>query len=139
MADEPGQGDDQTFRASRTPLLEWLFAAIGCLIVCGAVGFLIYQMLRENGPEQVIEIRELRRERVPGGFRVDVEVENVGYETAADLQLTAEHARSDQPPETAEVVMDYLPARSTRQAGFFFSGVPHEADVQFQAGGFNQP
>jgi uncharacterized protein (TIGR02588 family) len=69
-----------------------------------------------------------------GGALVLAEVANAGGETVSGLQIRGRAAG-----EEKEVVIDFLPARSTRKFGMFFRTIPEKDKVEFVAGGYQDP
>lgn len=134
-----GEGSERTFSPGNTPPLEWAFAILGCGIVLGVVGYLGYRGVQEDAGRPGVVVRELRSERDGSDYRVDVELENTGRETAQSLQIVAELSRGGETLESDEAIVDYLPAESTRQIGFYFRTDPESADLTIRPGGFNYP
>ena len=134
-----GEGSQRKFSPANTPPLEWAFAVLGCGIVLGVIGYLSYRAVQADSERPRVVVRELRRERDGSEYRVDVELQNTGRETAQGLQIVAELSRGGEELESDEAIVDYLPAQSTRQIGFFFRTDPDSAELTIRPAGFNYP
>src|SRR5687768_10970034 len=108
----------------RTPLLEWVAAGIGLVLILGAVGFLLWEGLNPQAGPPVLVASAERITRTPGGYVVDVTVENRSRTTAAGVDVEGVVHPAGQEPETASITFDYLPGRSRRTGGLVFQADP---------------
>jgi uncharacterized protein (TIGR02588 family) len=121
------------------PLLEWVVAAVGALLVAGAVAYLAGQAIwRDETPPDV----RLTVERVvplQEGYVVEFRATNRGAQTAAQLVVEGVLAGPDGRAETAEATFDYLPPTSYRQGGLFFTEDPRRGELRLRARGYASP
>ena len=135
MADRRG---DQDVR--RTPLLEWIVAALGALLVLGAIGFLMYHAVdRDDSPPDVrlvaMEIREQ-----PSGYLVRFRARNEGASAAANLFIAGELSAPDGAViERSTTRIDFLPARSEHEGGLFFTRDPGRLTLRLRPEGYQDP
>jgi uncharacterized protein (TIGR02588 family) len=121
------------------PVTEWIVAGLGAVLVAGTVGWLVWlATTRDETPPdvrvvvgQVVELRS--------GWLVTFRAVNAGGQAAAELLVEGELAGPDGPVETSEATIDYLPPRSEREGGLFFSRDPRQHDVRLRAEGYVQP
>ena len=123
------------------PLLEWIVGALGAALVLGTVGFLVYQAVLGQGTsppdvrlvaEEVVELRN--------GYLVRFRVLNEGRSTAAQLSLEGElTGDGGEAVETSETTLDYLPGRSEREGGLFFTRDPRAFDLRLRPKGYVKP
>lgn len=116
------------------PFGEWLMAGIGLVLLCGCLGFLLYKALMIDDEIPIISVHVEQIIPQNGGALVLAEVSNKGGETVTRLQILASTG-----DEEHEAEIDFLPARSSRKFGVFFSSTPPKNDVKFVAGGYQEP
>ncbi len=136
MADssrDQGQGRESP------PLSEWLVAGFGVLIVLAALGFLGYEAVDPGETPPDIVNRTVAIRPTTGGYLVQVEVRNRGGETAAGVTLEGTLNEGDREVEASEATLDYVPGRSQREAGLFFSEDPRRYRLELRAFGYQEP
>jgi uncharacterized protein (TIGR02588 family) len=133
-------GDPQDAGAPRQiPLLEWVVAGLGALLVAGTIGYLVFQALgRDQTPPdvEIVALRVLAREH---GHLVEFRAVNQGGATATQLLVEGELAGPDGPVETAAATLDYLPPGSEREGGLLFSRDPRAFELHLRAKGYAKP
>ena len=121
------------------PLLEWIVGGLGAVMVSGAIAFLVYHALtRDRTPPDVSVVAErvfVLRDRYLVQFRAF----NQGGSAAAELTIEGELIGPDGGTETSEAVLDYVPARSGRGGGLWFSGDPRAGQLTLRANGYADP
>lgn len=130
MKQEPEKNQQQ----DEIPTAEWIVAGIGLALVCACLGFLLYKALFVENGTPAVEFRIKQITAQNGGALVLAEAINKGGETVTELQIMGQSG-----DERAEATIDFLPARSSRGFGMFFSEAPTSADVEFKAGGYQEP
>jgi uncharacterized protein (TIGR02588 family) len=125
--------------AHPVPLLEWVIAAMGALLVAAAIAYLVHQALwRDETPPEV----RLAVERVlplQGGYVVEFRATNRGAQAAQELVVEGKLAGPGGVAETAEATFDYLPPNSYREGGLFFTGDPRRGELHLRAKGYARP
>ena len=125
-------------RPTEIPIFEWIAAALGALLLAGAIAVLVTHGAREAaGPE--LTARVARVERVAAGWRVEVVFENHGDLTAEQVVFAAEIERGGRRQPAAELTVDRLPARSSRRGGFFLTEEPPPGSLSLRPTSFLQP
>jgi uncharacterized protein (TIGR02588 family) len=127
--------------AGRTeiPALEWLLGSIGALMVAGAVGFLAWSgsVQGDTHPDIRVEVERVLEQR--NGWLVLVRAFNEGGSAAAEVTVAGASTAPDGTVESAELRLDYLPSRSDRQGGLFFTRDPRGQDLRVRALGYAEP
>lgn len=67
-----------------------------------------------------------------------VTIRNRGGAPAGSVTVEGELSGTGE-PERSSVTVDYLPERSARAAGLYFSGVPTETSLRFRVLGYVRP
>jgi uncharacterized protein (TIGR02588 family) len=128
-------------KAGRTeiPALEWLLGGMGALMVAGAIGFLAWSgsVQGDTHPDIRVEVERVIEQR--NGWLVLVRAFNEGGSAAAEVTVGGQLAAPDGTVETAELRLDYLPSRSDRQGGLFFTRDPRGHDLKVRALGYAEP
>lgn len=124
---------------SDTPLLEWLLAIVGLILVVSSVGFLLYQAATgdETPPDVTVEVEVVTP--AGHGYLVQFRAVNQGETTAKGLIIEGQLAEAGQEVEKSETTLDYIPARSEREGGLFFTENPDQFEIQLRALGYEQP
>ena len=125
---------------NRTPLLEWISAAVGLLITLGMLGFIGWQAW--TGADEVppmIEVSVRRITAVPGGHVVEVTAKNLSPATAAAVVIEGELRDGQRVIATSEATLSYVPGHSERQGGLFFEEDPRAHDLELRALGYARP
>ena len=121
------------------PIWERIVAGVGLVLVAGVVGFLIYEAFTGKrlppdvklSVDSVVEIRN--------GFLVRITAVNEGGMTAEGVIVEAELRSGTEPVERSRTTIDYLPPRSEKRAGLFFTRDPRQLDLQVRSLGYEEP
>src|SRR5688500_16880433 len=104
-------------RRQRMPATEWMAALSGAAIALGTIGFIAYHGLTDADTPPQIEVEALDVREGTGGYLVRFRALNRGGATGAQVMVKGRLARGGEEIETAETVLDYVPAHSTREGG----------------------
>ena len=109
----------RTSAPNSPPVLEWITAGLGLLVVMAAFGLILFQAL--NGPDRPPELSLAagQARQTPAGWVIEVEASNDGDQTAAGVQIEGRLGA-----ETATVELDYVPAHGEALASLRFDGDP---------------
>lgn len=118
---------------------EWLVAAVGLILVAGAIGATIYRAVTKADTPPTLAVTVDSIERRGEMFLVKFTVKNTGGQTAAAVQIEGELKTAAQIAETAEATLDYAPAGSIRRGGLFFKQDPQNSDLQIRVKGYEEP
>jgi uncharacterized protein (TIGR02588 family) len=131
--------NDQERNSGEIPRLEWIAGTLGAVIVSAAIAFLIYEGVAgdQSPPDITVEIKDVAAVR--DGYRVRFEATNQGGEAAAQVVIEGVIAKGEEDLETSETTLGYVPARSERGGGLFFSKDPRSAELRVRARGYEDP
>jgi uncharacterized protein (TIGR02588 family) len=121
------------------PLLEWLVAAIGALLVAGTIGYLSWQALSRDQTSPDVRIVSEPPLALQGGWLVRFRAINHGGEPVAELLVEGELRDSRGSIETAQAILDFLAPGSEAAGGLFFSRDPGELELRLRAKGYARP
>ena len=121
------------------PLLEWLIAGVGALLVAGTIAYLVVHALWRDQTPPDVRIVAQRVLAVEHHHLVEFRAVNRGGEPAAQLLVEGELIGPEGPVETAEATLDYLPPGSHRDGGLFFSRDPRQFALRLRAKGYARP
>ena len=121
------------------PFWERVVGALGLLLTLFLLGYLLFQQLTSEStlPDIQVQVTEIW----PNGedFLVVVKASNSGGRTAATVVIEGEILLNGKVLEKSELTIAYIPAKSTREAGLFFSRNPAELPLNVRALGYTQP
>ncbi|HEU4828886.1 MAG TPA: hypothetical protein VFT04_06805 [Gemmatimonadales bacterium] len=125
-------------RNERIPLVEKVIGALSAIVVLGLMAFLAARALGNDGapPDIVVEMRGVTQSGA--GWLVEVEVTNLGSTAASNLEVEGEMPAAGG-TERRSVLLDYVPAQSSRRAGLFFTGDPRTRPITLRAVGYRSP
>jgi uncharacterized protein (TIGR02588 family) len=137
--DEPRAGSLKQQENNAIPIWEWIVAAIGFMLVAGVIGFLLYEALAGNRlpPDLKLSVDSVVQTR--NGYLVKITAVNQGGTTAEGVDIEGELRRGTEPVERSQTTIDYLPPRSEKRAGLFFTRDPRQFDLQVRPFGYEEP
>lgn len=119
---------------AKPPLLEWIASAIGLLLALGLLAAIARDGLSGRGealPD--ISVAAVRAQPVGAGWVVEFEARNAAPATAALVMVEGRLPDG----ETSSATIDYVPGRSARRGGLFFSREPR--GLRLRALGYQDP
>jgi uncharacterized protein (TIGR02588 family) len=128
--------------AAETSGWEWLTAALGLVLVLGAVTVLVLHAVRGGDAPPDLVVRVERVVPAGTGYVAEFEVENRGDGTAAAVTVHGEVAApagAEGAAETSETRLDHVPGRSVRRGGLLFTRDPRTAPLRVRATGYTEP
>lgn len=126
-------------KKKETPVLEWIAAGIGLILVVGAIGFVLYNAIyAKDSPPDLIVIKE-NIKQAKAGYLVKFKVKNTGNQTASAVVIKGALVQNGENIETGEVTLDYVPSDSEREGGLYFSKNPSEFELELNAEGYEKP
>jgi uncharacterized protein (TIGR02588 family) len=119
---------------AKPPLLEWIASAIGLLLILAVVAVIARDAFNgsaDMAPEVTVAATRVRPSGT--GYLVEFEARNASPVTAAQLVIEGKLPGG----ETSTTTIDYVPGRSARRGGLFFSAEPN--GVELRALGYQDP
>lgn len=131
--------NEQEENKEQPSIWEWVIAAIGLVLVVGAIGFVLYQAIwgSEVPPDVQIQIKSIQP--VSSGYLVIFSIRNQSGATLEGVLVEAELKRGEEKIESSQTTIDFVPAHSNRKGGFFFRKNPHAYSLETRASGYQQP
>jgi uncharacterized protein (TIGR02588 family) len=123
----------------RTPLLEWIAAAIGLVVVLATLALVSSEALRADTSPPAVMVQNLGARRTEAGWVLQVRADNRGGSPAAQVRVTGELTPPGGMMETAEATFDFVPDHSARDGGLFFSSDPAHGKLVLRATGYADP
>jgi uncharacterized protein (TIGR02588 family) len=120
-------------------MLEWIVGGIGALLVGGTIAFLVYHALARDLTAPDVRVVEQRVLALQDRYLVQFRAFNQGGSAAAQLTIEGELVGPDGTTETSEAVLDYVPPRSSREGGLWFSRDPRAGRLTLRATGYAEP
>ena len=136
MAGQTKQGSKE----QQTPLLEWIAAGLGLLVLLGMFGFLIVEALAPGTKvPPLLRVEPVRVEAMAGQYLVIVKVANGSGQTGAGVHIDGTLNQGGAEIEKSNATIAYVPGMSERHAGLIFSRDPRLHDAQFRVTGYQRP
>lgn len=121
------------------PISEWITASIGVVLVATSIAILVHSAMTSPNPAPRLSIRVASIEKAGEEFLVILEVGNEGGSTAADARIEAELRLDGVAVEHGETTLDFVPPKSKRRAGVFFSRQPTVDHLNLRVAGYREP
>jgi uncharacterized protein (TIGR02588 family) len=121
------------------PLIEWIVAGLGLLLVGGAIAFLVHQSVTRGRTPPDIRLAAERVLELDHGYVVQFRALNEGGSAAAEITIEGELVGPDGTIEVSEAVLDYLPPRSDREGALLFTRDPRQGELRLRAKGYAKP
>lgn len=121
-------------KTAKVPALEWIASAAGLILLAAVLAMLAREAMSgatRDVPE--IKVKAVRIVPAASGFVLEFSAANRSRATAAAVTVEGELPSG----ETASAVIDYVPGRSTRRGGLFFTENPRGAELR--ALGYQDP
>ena len=109
--------------ASSPTILQWSMACFGAAVTLAAVGVVTWEAMQPDRPS-ALSARIVAVETTPVGHVAEVEVTNLGMDTAAAVDIEARLG-----VETATATLDYVPGQGHATAHLRFDADPRGAAV----------
>ena len=121
------------------PIWEWIVAAVGFVLVAGVIGVLLYEALSSNRLPPDVKLSVVSVVQTGNGYLVRITAVNQGGMTAEGVIVEAEIRSGTEPLERSRTTIDYLPPRSEKRAGLFFTRDPRQFELQVRSLGYEEP
>jgi uncharacterized protein (TIGR02588 family) len=120
--------------------LEWCVFGAGSVLVLVTIGYLVYEEVTNPERPAVMEVRVGPAESRSGEFAVPVTVVNRGDEGAEAVLVEVHLQKRGGDTKRAELQIQLLPGRSTREGYVFFEGEWAATDrIDARVVGFERP
>jgi uncharacterized protein (TIGR02588 family) len=111
---------------------------VGLVLLLATLGYLLYDGNGGSQPPAPV-LRVVGIEAQQGRFLVRVQAVNESRATAAALRVDGTVSRGGEVLERSELEFDYLPGRSTREGGMFFTRDPRSLQLELAARSYRAP
>lgn len=133
-------GRGKSERTPREPLLEWVAAGFGLILILGMMAVIGQEALRGDADQlPSIEVRAARIASTPSGYVVEIVATNRTGGTAAAVQIEGELMNGETSVETSSLTFDYVPGHAERKGGLFFTEDPRRHRLEVRALGYQAP
>ncbi|MCE7798109.1 hypothetical protein LWE61_16310 [Sphingobium sufflavum] len=125
---------------ARTPILEWIAAVTGLVVLLfllGAIGFDALQGGSRVPPD--IRLDTHPAVKVGDRYLVTFDASNRGGATAAALEIEGQLTDHGQVIETSSSTIDYVPGHGAAQGGLYFEHNPRGMTVTVRPLGYQAP
>lgn len=136
---QPDVADRSQQALETTSPLEWVIAGLGGLLVAAALAYMVIFAISEPERPPAVTLSVTSVTTTPGGYLVSFRAANIGGGTAAGLQISGELREGGAVVETSQANIDYLPQRSERRGGLFFTRDPEDLALSLRAEGYSEP
>jgi uncharacterized protein (TIGR02588 family) len=136
---EPRSASQKQQEENAIPVWEWIVAAIGLVLVASVIGLLLYEAIAGSRlpPDVKLSVDSVVQSR--NGFLAKITAVNEGGITAEGVDIEGELKRGTETIERSRTTIDYLPPRSEKKAGLFFTHDPRQLDLQVRSFGYEEP
>lgn len=123
----------------RTPILEWIAAALGLVLTVGMLAYLVHEGISEpDGPPALTVVAEPPT-RTAGGFVVPFVVRNDSPATAAAVEVRGTLTQGGRVLEERRQSFTYVPGDGEARGGLLFDNDPAAAEISIRPEGYEEP
>lgn len=127
-------------KATRTPALEWIAAAIGLILLVAVFAIIGREaMMAEEARPPAVTVQVTRIVASNNGFIVEFEAINRTNETAAAVAIEGTLGPAGDPVETSAATLDYVAGHATATGGLYFREDPRRHPLALRALGYQSP
>jgi len=124
---------------NKTPILEWLAAGIGLILVLFSIGFLLYSaIIKQDTPPDLVVVAD-NITKTEKGYLVKFSLENKGGNNASQVTVEGKLKKGEEDEETSSVTFAYAPSNSKKEGGLLFTKNPQEFQMELRALGYENP
>lgn len=125
--------------SQRTPVAEWIAAALGLTLTLGLVGYTIWEgVTADPGPPSLsVSVEPATRSRT--GYVVPIVVRNASHATAAQVEVRGVLRRPGEAPEERHATFSYVPGRGEARGGLIFEADPATSPPDVSVDGWEDP
>jgi uncharacterized protein (TIGR02588 family) len=132
-------GERRGKKVTHVPPWEWAFGIVGFMLVAATVVFLAYHAIVGEGGPPDIALRVETVTALESGYLVAFSATNSGGLAAGSVTVQGQLRSDSATLETSEMTFQYLPARSERKGGLYFSRDPRRHTIVLSARGYEKP
>ena len=136
---QPRSASQKQQEKDAIPIWEWIVAGVGLVLVAGVIGFLIYEAFTGSRLPPDVKLSVDSVVQTGNGFLVRVTAVNQGGITAEGVVIEGELRGGAQQAEQSRTTIDYLPPRSEKKAGLFFTRDPRQFELHVRPLGYEEP
>ena len=118
--------------------LQWVISGVAVVVVLGAFGLVLRAALSDGPQRPALRATADSITASDNGYLVYVTVANRGEGTAADVTLEGELVAGEA-ASTAQVMIDYVPARSSRAVTLGFPTDPRRGRLSLRFASYTEP
>jgi uncharacterized protein (TIGR02588 family) len=135
------ESTNRTAQSRPIPTIEWAVGALGLMLVFSTVILLIYEALAEESSPPEIHLSAHTISAQSRGHVAVLNVYNQGGESASRVAISGElfDVSKQEVVDSASTEVEFLPARSQREAGLFFQLDPKNYELRLRALGYEKP
>ncbi len=135
MARKPSNSKAASRKPPTEPLLEWMAAGIGLVLILFVVVVLGREAVVGDASPPRIEVSVVRVHATDGGYLAVIEARNEGGEPAAEVVVEGRL----QTGETAGATFAYIADHSAAEGGLFFETDPRRGGLALAARSYRTP
>lgn len=125
--------------AERTPIAEWVAAALGLVLTLAVLGYTIWEgATADHGPPRLSVAHE-PAQATAGGYVLPIVVRNASHATAAEVDVVVTLVPPGQAIEERRLHFAYVPGRGEARGGVAVHADPSMAKVDLRVDGYAEP
>jgi len=121
------------------PVWEWILAALGAVLIAGAIGTTLYRAATQTETPASFEVEVVSTTPAGASYAVHFKVKNKGSHTAAAVSIEGTLERGSEEIESSNASVTYIPPNSEREATLFFSKNPQDSEMMIRVTGYERP
>jgi uncharacterized protein (TIGR02588 family) len=124
---------------SRTPVAEWVAAALGGALTLGVIGYSIFDGVTAGDDHPSLAVVTEAVQRSGEGYLVPIVITNDSHATAAAVEVRGVLNAGDTVVEERRVVITYVPGKGEARGGLMFERNPANFRLRVSPEGYEEP
>ena len=125
--------------AQRTPVVEWIAAALGLALTLAVIGYSVWEGLAGDDGPPALMVEAKPPEAAEHGHVVPLVVRNASDATAAGVEVRGVLEQAGQVVEERRAVFAYVPGNGQAKGGLVFQRDPKAFTLRVAAEGYEEP
>lgn len=124
---------------ARTPVAEWIAAAIGGAMTLGVIGYTVFEGVTAGDSHPRLQVEADAPRRSGAGYVVPIVVSNDAHGTAAAVEVRGTLSAGGTVVEERRVVITYVPGKGEAHGGLLFERDPRGYLLSVTPEGYEEP
>ena len=135
----PRKKPEQNAAGTQSPVLQWMAAGLGLVLVLIVLGYSVWEVLAGNGEPPQLSVVADKPTASRSGHTVPIVVRNDSTATAAAVEVVGVLEQSGVAVEERHAALAYVPGKGEARGGLVFERDPAGYTLKVTVEGYEEP